>query len=122
MCECGCIATGQFFKLKGPDKKIYVIQRYPGCKSCSTPCGVIFSEISKDHSDFSYYNDLSPICAQKENDVISFFSQEDLKIKLKRYLIEYFNNREFSAGEQCYDECDADIISEEFAEEFFNEK
>jgi hypothetical protein len=132
MCECGCSSCGEFWKLPGLKGTFYIVQKYPGCKGCSAPCGVVIQKITKENHDYDFYNETKDFefigdeCFRFVT--IGFFSHEDLYIKLKKYLIKYFKDRDCSLLEdedcnlQHLDHIDADTIAEEFSDEFFNEK
>ena len=116
MCECNCLLSGEFFKLRAPnignEKRWYIVQKYPGCKNCSTPCGVMFFELPESHPEFQIYNNCPHITIAK-TDIMTFFSQEELQTQLKDYLMQYFNTLDITL-----DEHDADSASEEFAQQF----
>ena len=120
MCECGCLLSGKFFKLRAPnvgiEKYWYIIQKYPGCKNCSTPCGVMFFEMSENHPDFNVYRDCLRITIAK-TDVMTFFSQEELQEQLKEYLTSYLLDNNF-LDDRPFNKYDADTASEEFAQQF----
>jgi hypothetical protein len=83
---------------------------------------VLFSEIPEDHPDFHFYEFYRKIIKGK-TDCIAFFSQEELQTQLRKYLEIYFTVRNpTSYHEDGCDEHDADVIAEEFAEEFMNER
>jgi len=130
MCECGCSLTGEFWRLPCPKGTIYIVQKYPGCKDCSTPCGISIRKIEKktDSVGYSFNNEVKELVfggsKLDQSAEIGFFSQEDLQVKLKKYLINYFNDlrkdKIYDINIEPLDEHDADTASEEFAEEFFN--
>jgi len=119
MCECGCLLSGEFFKLRAPnigtEKRWYIVQKYPGCKNCSTPCGIMFFELPESHPEFHIYKDCLRITIAK-TDVMTFFSQEELQTQLKEYLTSYLLDNNFF--EKPFDKFDADTASEEFAQQF----
>ena len=128
MCECGCIEMGKRWELPGPEGTRYIVHKYPGCKNCSTPCGVSIQKIyKKEYNLVERFLELQFV----ENEIgkrsieMGFFSQEELQDKLRKYLEKYFEDA-YDHGYQMrgekFDEIDADIASEEFAEEFFNER
>lgn len=123
MCECNCLLSGEFFKLRAPnignEKRWYVVQKYPGCKDCSTPCGVAFYEMPESHPEFNTYSNCRHITIAK-TDVMTFFSQKELQTQLKEYLTSYLLDNNFF--EKPFDKDDVDVASKEFAEEFFNER
>jgi len=120
MCECNCLLSGEFFKLRAPnignEKRWYIIQKYPGCENCSTPCGVMFFELPESHPEFQIYGNCPHITIAK-TDVMTFFSQRELKRQLEDYLNDYRLDSSFSTG-RSFDKFDAEIVSEEFAEQF----
>ena len=119
MCECNCLLSGEFFKLRAPnigtEKRWYIVQKYPGCKNCSTPCGVMFFELPENHPEFHIYKDCLRITIAK-TDVMTFFSQEELQTQLKEYLTSYLLDNNFF--EKPFDKKDVDIASKEFAQQF----
>jgi len=118
MGECGCSGMGKFFKLPGPDGCIYIIRKYPGCNYCSTPIGVDIQEIDPEHSDFDFFNDYDELELHKDRDYIGFidfFSEEDIQRALTKHLMEHMAFRE---KDEPFDEIEAEICAEEFAENF----
>jgi len=121
MCECNCLLSGEFFKLRAPnigrEKRWYIIQKYPGCKNCSTPCSVMFFEISEYNPEFHIYKDCLYVTIAK-TDVMTFFSQEELQTQLKEYLTSYLLDNNFF--EKPFDKFDVNAASEEFAQQFMD--
>jgi len=132
MCECGCSSCGEFWKLPGPKGIFYIIQKYPGCKGCSAPCGIDIQKIGKENPDYDFHNETKELKFYGDkyfqSAAIGFFSRDDLHIKLKKYLTNYFKTKDCSKieDEECnlqhLDYIDADIIADEFSDEFFDGK
>ncbi len=121
MCECGCSLMGEFWKLPGPKGTIYIVQKYPGCKDCSAPCGISIRKINKtDQVGYAFNNEIKGLKFNEskydQSAEIGISSQEDSQVKLKKYLERYFDGKR----KDFCDFVDAYTASEEFAEEFFN--
>lgn len=117
MCQCGCIESGDFWKLPGPNKSFYVLQKYPGCKDCDSPMGLIVTKYyPKDFKmfDVKYHKDFPLRKKPEETGEIEFLSRKDLSDKLKKFLLEFMAFRE---NDEPFDDIEAEIVSEDFCDE-----
>ena len=119
MGECGCIMNEiPIYQIPGPNGLIYVVKIYPSCNDCDAPAGVCIDLYKPEELEYWGLEE-TPIFDMFPNGkkielgpAIPIIHQSILQNKLTEY---------FSSGITIEDKFDAEVVAEEFIQEYFRD-